>query len=151
MKAKVWSKSSLLLSTLFGTGYFPLCPGTAAGVLGLLVFIIIKSPLVFIAFTIFSIAVSFPVSSRAEKIFGKKDPKQIVIDDFCGMLITFIFIPHDIRFIVSGFFLFRMLDMLKIPPANIVEDFKGSLGIVGDDIVAGIYANLILQVVRFLV
>ncbi|MFA7676546.1 MAG: phosphatidylglycerophosphatase A [Candidatus Omnitrophota bacterium] len=151
MKAKIWDKASVLLATLFGTGYFPLCPGTAAGVLGLLVFIVIKSPVVFIVFTFLATMVSFPVSSRAERIFGKKDPKQIVIDDFCGMLITFIFIPHDIRFIISGFFLFRMLDMLKIPPANVVEGYKGSLGIVGDDIVAGIYANLILQAVRFLV
>jgi phosphatidylglycerophosphatase A len=151
MKAKIWDKASVLLATLFGTGYFPLCPGTAAGVLGLLVFIVIKSPVVFIVFTFLATMASFPVSSRAERIFGKKDPKQIVIDDFCGMLITFIFIPHDIRFIISGFFLFRMLDMLKIPPANVVEGYKGSLGIVGDDIVAGIYANLILQAVRFLV
>lgn len=81
-------------------------------------------------------------------MFGEKDSKKIVIDDFSGMLITMLFIPASLPFIFCGFFLFRALDMVKIPPANIIEKCHGAKGIVGDDIIAGIYANLILHLVR---
>ncbi len=141
-------KICLMLATLFGVGFTPLCPGTAACVVAVLVFLLIKSPLYFLFFTLISLVVSFPLSTRAEKIFGQKDCKKIVIDDFSGMLVTFLFIPRDIRFVIAGFFLFRMLDMLKIPPADYMERYRGGRGIVGDDLVAGVYANLVLQAVR---
>ncbi len=149
-KLALRDKAVLSLASLFGTGYTPVCPGTASCVLAVLIFVLIKSPVVFLIITLFSIVISFPISTRAEKILGEKDCKIIVIDDFSGMLLTFLFIPHDLKFIVSGFFLFRMLDMLKIPPANILERYEGGKGVVGDDLVAGIYANFILQTVRLL-
>ena len=139
---------SPILATLFGVGYVPLCPGTAACAVAVLIFILIKNPAYFVFFTLASLFISFLVCGRAEKIFGKKDCKFIVIDDFSGMLITFLYIPWDIRYIICGFFLFRMLDMLKIPPANILERYPGSKGVVGDDLVAGVYANFILHSVR---
>ena len=146
----VKSKFVLAVTTLFGVGYTPLIPGTASCVAALLVFIVIKSQLWFVVVTFLSLALAFILSGRAEKILGKKDAKQIVIDDFSGMLITYLFIPYDIRFIVVGFFLFRMFDMLKIPPADRIEKCKGALGIVGDDVIAGIYANVILHIVVIL-
>lgn len=146
-------KICLRIAVLFGVGYTPLMPGTAGCLPAVLVFFLIKNSTYFFIFTIISVIVSFLVSGRAEKLFGEKDCKKIVIDDFSGMLITFLFIPHDIDFIfvVSGFFLFRMLDMLKIPPADKIEKSRGSRGIVGDDIIAGIYACFILHAVRLLV
>ena len=143
-------KISLMLATLFGVGFTPLCPGTASCVVAVLIFLLIGNPVYFLILTIFSVIISFPVSARAEEIFKIKDCKKIVIDDFSGMLITLIFIPKRIEFIIPAFFLFRMLDMLKIPPANKIERIHGARGIVGDDLVAGIYSNLILQVVRLL-
>ena len=138
------------VSNLFGIGYTPLMPGTAACVLALLAFIAIKSTPLFLIFTLFSTVAAFKYSTRAEELFAEKDSKKIVVDDFCGMLITYLFIPHDVRFIVCGFFLFRMLDMLKIPPADSLEKLHGAKGIVGDDLVAGIYANVLLHLVRIL-
>jgi len=138
----------LLLATLFGLGYTPLAPGTAASLAAVFLFVVIRSQTCFFILTLVSVIVAFLVSSRAEKLFGRKDCKLIVIDDFSGMLITFLFIPLDIRYLVCGFFLFRMLDMLKIPPANIIERYPGARGIVGDDLVAGVYANLMLQAAR---
>lgn len=140
----------LAVATLFGIGYVPLIPGTAASLVAVIIFLVIKSNLWFFIITVSSLIFAFSLSGDAEKIFKQKDSKKIVIDDFSGMLITFLFIPHDIRFIVCGFFLFRMLDVLKIPPANIIEKYKGSLGVVGDDVVAGIYANIFLQLARVL-
>lgn len=141
-------KITLALATVFGVGYTPLAPGTAGCFPAVLVFVLIKNPVHFFIFTLISVIVAFLVSSPAEKLFGKKDCKLIVIDDFSGMLVTFLFIPLSIRYLVCGFFLFRMLDMLKIPPANIIERYPGSRGVVGDDLVAGVYANLILQAAR---
>ena len=141
----------MAITTLFGVGYTPLCPGTAGSLVAVLVLILIPNPVYFLSFTLISIIVSFLLSGKAEKIFKEKDCKKIVIDDFSGMLITFLFIPYNLKYIVCGFFLFRMLDMLKVPPADKIEKFGGSKGIVGDDVVAGIYANLILQVVKLLV
>jgi phosphatidylglycerophosphatase A len=64
------------------------------------------------------------------------------------MLVSLLFIPTDTRFAIAGFFLFRIFDAIKIPPADEVEKFKGAKGIVGDDLVAGIYANLMLHGLR---
>lgn len=144
-------KFCLVVATLFGAGYTPLMPGSASCILAVAVFIIVKDPIAFLIVTLISLVLAFACSGRAEKIYGEKDCKKIVIDDFAGQLVTFLFIPHDIRFILSGFFLFRMFDMLKVPPANRIESLGGAKGIVGDDLVAGIYANAILHLVRFIV
>ena len=141
----------LLIATVFGVGYTPICPGTASCVVALIIFLLIANPIHFLIFTIISLIIAFLVSSRAEKIYGVKDCKLIVIDDFAGMLITFLFIPKQLVWIIAGFFLFRMLDMLKIPPADRAEKLPGAKGIVGDDLIAGIYANFILQAARGLV
>ncbi len=151
-KLTLSDKICLWFATLFGAGYTPFMPGTAGSILGVLVYCLVKSPVSFFIITIGILIISFPISDCAEAIFGEKDCKKIVIDDFGGMLITFLFIPKDmgVLFILAGFFVFRMLDMIKIPPANLVEKYKGAKGIVGDDIVAGLYSNIILQSVRLL-
>lgn len=141
----------VVLAALFGAGWTPVCPGTAACAAGVIVFLLIKSPIHFLILTVVSIFVSFLVSGRAERVFGEKDCKKIVIDDFSGMLIALLFIPKEPAFIFCAFFLFRALDMVKIPPADKVEAYRGARGIVGDDIIAGVYANFILQIVKFLV
>jgi len=143
-------KISVQLATLFGVGLSPFMPGTAGCVIAVLFFLIIGNPTHFLIFTIFSVIISFPTSARAEKIFKIKDCKKIVIDDFSGMLITLLYVPKEIKFIIPAFFLFRMLDMIKIPPANKIERIHGAGGIVGDDLVAGVYASFIIQVVMLL-
>jgi len=89
----------------------------------------------------------FLVGGSAEKMFGKKDSKFIVIDETSGMLLSLILIPYNYKFVILGFFLFRILDTLKPYPAGRFENLKGSLGIMCDDLVAAVYTNLILQVV----
>lgn len=148
-KQSIIDKIHLLTATLFGVGYTPLCPGTASCVVALIIFILIKGQIYFLIFTILIVIIAFIASARAEKLFGIKDCKLIVIDDFAGMLITFLFIPKETEFLVTGFFLFRMLDMLKIPPADKIEKLPGASGVVGDDLVAGVYANLMLQLAKF--
>lgn len=149
-KKPLLNKLVLALATLFGVGYMPLCPGSASCLVAVLIYLLIPSPTIFFIVTVFSTISAFLVCGRAEKLYGQKDCKYIVIDDFSGMLISFLCLPHAVKplFVAAVFFLFRMLDMLKIPPANIIEQYKGSKGIVGDDVVAGLYSLVVIQTAR---
>ncbi|RKY46158.1 MAG: phosphatidylglycerophosphatase A [Candidatus Omnitrophota bacterium] len=141
----------ILLSTLFGIGYLPILGGTFASLAGVFTFILFfKSNLSFFLFTLITIFISFPLSSWGERIFEKKDAKEIVIDDFSGMLISLLFLPKKGPFIFLAFLLFRLFDFLKIYPANKLEKLKGGFGIVGDDLCAGIYTNIFLHVFKFI-
>ena len=143
----------IFLATGAYSGFFPFMPGTAGSVVGVLLFIIISflSTPVYLLTILAFIALSVWVSERAEKIFEKEDASQIVIDEIAGYLVTMAFLPCDWRYIAAGFVLFRIFDITKPYPANRINDnVHGGVGVVLDDIVAGIYANLMLQVIFFL-
>jgi phosphatidylglycerophosphatase A len=80
-------------------------------------------------------------------MYKEADPRQVVVDEVCGYLVTMVFITSSLMNIIIGFFLFRFFDIVKPPPARSSERLPGGVGIVADDVVAGIYANIILQVV----
>jgi phosphatidylglycerophosphatase A len=143
-------KICIAATTLLGIGFSPLLPGTIASLAAILIFFIIKKEIYFLIFTIISLILSYLLSGRAEEIFKEKDCKKIVIDDFSGMLISLLFIPHNYKLIIAGFFIFRLLDILKVPPADRLEKFKGSKGVVGDDLIAGLYTNVLLHCLRLL-
>jgi phosphatidylglycerophosphatase A len=136
------------LASLFGIGFIPGCPGTAGSLFGLLFVWLAGNQVLFFLITLFSCSLAFLVAGKAEKLLGQKDSKQIVIDELAGILVTFLFVPKVFSFLVVGFFLFRLFDIIKVFPANRLEKKKGSLGIVGDDLIAGVYANLVLQFLR---
>lgn len=137
-----------ILSTFFYVGYLPLIPGTFGSLAGVLLYYLIKiSDLNYFLSTLAIIVVGFLVCGKAEKLMQKSDPRYVVIDEVAGMLVTLLFIPYDIKLIVIAFILFRILDTLKPYPAGRLERLKGSVGIMSDDLVAGLYANLILQIV----
>ncbi|MCP4652998.1 MAG: phosphatidylglycerophosphatase A [Candidatus Omnitrophica bacterium] len=141
----VKDKIYFYIATVFGVGYTPLMPGSAGCVVAVFIYYFVRSNVGFFVITVVTIALAFLVSSRIEELSGEKDCKKIVVDDFAGQLLTFLFIPYSYKFLIIGFFLFRMLDMLKVYPANRIEKFPGAKGIVGDDLIAGIYANIILR------
>ncbi|MBW1854311.1 MAG: phosphatidylglycerophosphatase A, partial [Deltaproteobacteria bacterium] len=90
------------------------------------------------------------LSDKSEKIFQKKDCSYIVIDELVGFLITMFLVPFGWINIALGFFFFRFFDIIKPPPANFFNNRKkGGLDVVLDDVIAGIYSNLLLQVVRY--
>jgi len=146
----VRDKIYMSIATVGGVGYTPLCPGTAASLVAVVVFLVLQDTRLFFIFTLASLFLAFYVSGKAERIIGEKDSKRIVIDDFSGMLLALLFIPHTAPFIITAFFLFRAIDMVKLPPADRLEKLSGSRGVVGDDIAAGIYTNVLLQIVRIL-
>ncbi|PIP20528.1 MAG: phosphatidylglycerophosphatase A [Candidatus Omnitrophica bacterium CG23_combo_of_CG06-09_8_20_14_all_40_11] len=136
------------LSTFFYVGYLPFIPGTFASIAAILLFYFIKdNNSIHILLTLILIALGFLITGRAEKIFNKKDARCIVIDEVSGMLLSLIFIPSDIKLVIMAFILFRILDALKPLPSDRLQNLTGSIGIMSDDIVAGLYTNIILQVV----
>ncbi|MCD6583982.1 MAG: phosphatidylglycerophosphatase A [Candidatus Omnitrophica bacterium] len=140
----------ILLSTLSGIGYLPILGGTFASLVAVFVSFLFKSNFSFFFFTLIVVFISFPLSSWGERIFEEKDAKEIVIDDFSGMLISLLFLPKKGPFIFLAFLLFRLFDFLKLYPANNLERLEGGYGIVGDDLCAGIYTNIILHVFKFI-
>ena len=92
-------------------------------------------------------AVAVYVAREAEVIFGQKDAPCIVIDEVAGLLWTMLYVPATIPAVIIGFILFRFFDILKPFPVRLLEDkLPGGYGVVGDDVMAGIYSNLALQV-----
>ena len=100
----------------------------------------------YLSFLLAASIVSVPVAGRGEQIFGKKDCGIIVIDEVVGMLFTMFLLPPTLIYLFLGFLLFRVFDITKPFPARWIDrKVKGGTGIVLDDIVAGIYANLAVR------
>jgi len=81
----------------------------------------------------------------AEEHFGRTDPGQVVVDEVMGMLITLLLNPVGWKGVVLAFFLFRLFDVIKPYPANRLETLHGGVGVMADDAMAAIYANLVLR------
>lgn len=142
-----------IISSCCFIGYFPLIPGTMASLCAAAAFYALgggSSPLYPWLVCSF-LVLGFLVSGSAEKAFGRKDPPFVVIDEVAGMLLALSFIPCDIRAVFLAFLFFRIFDTLKVYPAGLIQRIKGSAGIMADDIIAGVYANITLHLVLKLV
>lgn len=141
-----------ILSTFFYVGYLPFIPGTFGSAAGVIIFFFIRYN-TFAQLAVISILIitGLVITGKAEGVFGRKDPKYIVIDEVAGMLLSLLFLPYDIRLVVMVFFVFRLLDTLKPCPAGAIQRLHGSVGIMGDDIIAGLYTNIVIQAVLRLV
>lgn len=136
-----------IVATFGYVGHFPVAPGTLASAVGVAIAYSLRSfPLWYLMIALGITILGFLAAGIVEKAEGKKDPGCIVIDEVAGMMISLFGLPLDLKVMVVGFFLFRAFDMFKIYPANKFEDMGGSFGIMSDDIMAGIYTNLVLQV-----
>ncbi len=142
-----------IITTFFYVGYFPFIPGTFGSLAGIGVYYLIKGSIVTYLFVVFLLAVlGFVSAGQAERVFNAKDPKYVVIDEVVGMLLSLLFLPpYDLKVVIMGFFVFRLMDTLKPYPIGLIERLHGGKGIMGDDIMAGIYTNIILQAVLRLV
>ncbi|MFH1014948.1 MAG: phosphatidylglycerophosphatase A [Nitrospirota bacterium] len=130
----------------------PFAPGTF-GTLAAVFFMVALKPsvLAHIALTVFFIIAGILSSNKAEKLFGQKDSRHIVIDEFAGYMASLLFLPLSWGYIISAFVLFRFFDILKPSPLRRLEDvFNGGFGIMADDMGAAVYTNLVLQLWRLL-
>lgn len=134
----------------FYVGYSPFIPGTNGALVGLIFYLLTqRSHLLFLVVTAAWLIAGFLVSGKAEKLFGKKDARQIVIDETAGMLLCFVLIPYSIKYLFFAFVLFRILDVIKPFPARGIQDMEGSAGVMLDDIVCAVYTNTALRVFIF--
>ncbi len=136
------------ISTVFGVGYTAYAPGTMGSLYGLLLYMFLKDASVFIyvSFVIVLFVVGVFVSDVMEEIYGIKDPSFVIIDEVVGMMIAFISVPYTPLVAIAGFLLFRIVDISKVPPLNLLEKIGGGFGIMIDDAVGGLIVNIILQV-----
>jgi phosphatidylglycerophosphatase A len=137
------------LATGFGVGYSPIAPGTLGTLIAIPVYYFlsnISSPIYEITLLGFFF-LSVWISEGAEIFFGKKDDQRIVIDEIMGFLVTMLWVPKTPILMVIGFFLFRFFDILKpFPIRRLERKLKGGYGVVLDDVMAGVYGNIVLQV-----
>jgi phosphatidylglycerophosphatase A len=136
-----------ILSTFFYVGLIPFAPGTFASIAGVFLFCLVRASPSGFAAVFFSVAVAgFMVSGKAEEVFRKKDAACIVIDEVAGMLLCFLFLPYSPWVVIAAFVLFRVFDIWKPYPIRLIQNMRGSMGVMGDDILAAVLTNLILQI-----
>jgi phosphatidylglycerophosphatase A len=137
---------ALALATAFGVGYAPIAPGTWGSLVGLALWVVLPASLAAQAIAIAGLFIVGSWSgSVAERHFSRTDPSQVVIDEVLGMLMTLFLNPVGWLGAILGFLLFRVADIIKPFPANRLEHLSGGLGVMADDAMAAVYANLALR------
>jgi len=136
------------VATGLGVGYLPLCPGTYGTLLAVGLYFpfsrLRPSLMILLLMALFCAGVW--TAHQGELLWNQKDPGRVVIDEIVGYLITMGFLPFGLKCAVAGFFLFRAFDILKPFPIRRIEHIHGGFGIMLDDVVAGIYAAVLLRV-----
>ena len=136
----------------FYTGYFPIASGTVGSLAAIVIylipgfenlFIIISAILIFMVYGIF-------IGTKFEAQYGK-DPSECTIDEVVGTWISLLALPKTLWVIVATFFLWRILDIIKPPPARNLERLNGGLGIMIDDVISGFYTLIIMHLVVYLI
>ena len=135
------------IATCGPVGYLKFAPGTFGSLVGLVLVLIAASHITwFIVFLLVLILLGIWSSGIASRGFGNHDPSEVVIDEVCGMMISFLAVPISFWAVLIGFIGFRFFDIVKPQPIRWLEHFPEGFGIVLDDLLAGIYTNVILQI-----
>jgi len=135
-----------LITSFFYLGHSPYMPGTVGSLGGLIAYFLVRENTILYAFSlIFLFMLGMMFTAEAERIYKRKDPQMIVIDEASGMMLSLFLVPYSWRAVVIGFLIFRIFDIIKVFPARRIERLSGAFGIMFDDIIAAIYTNAILQ------
>nr|WP_321240098.1 phosphatidylglycerophosphatase A [uncultured Tolumonas sp.] len=149
-----WRNPLHWLATGFGSGLSPFAPGTV-GTLAAIPFYLLMSCLplsVYIAVTVVAAIAGIWICQSATKAIGQDDHGSIVWDEFVGFWITMIAAPKGLLWLLAGFLIFRFFDIIKPWPIRWLDRYvKGGLGIMVDDVLAGIFGLVVMQVLTFLV
>lgn len=147
---KFRERAVLFLATGFFVGTIPFAPGTFGSIIGLPVCFLISRLNIFLSllWTLLFIFFAIWVAGAAVRILNKEDPGEIVIDEIAGLIVTFAGVPFTVKTAIVGFVIFRAFDILKPFPIRTLEErVAGGPGVVLDDVMAGIYSNIILRLV----
>ena len=142
----------IILATWWGTGYSPVAPGTV-GTIAAIPLLLLLSFLPLYGYITCVLVIGLAacwLAGRAEQIFGEQDNQRIVIDEVVGLLVAMTAVPLTWPYLLAGFVLFRIFDVLKPPPIRLIErKVRGGYGVVLDDVLAGIYAQIFLRIVLY--
>lgn len=149
--SKTLSTLEIIIGSVLGTGYIPLAPATFASAVTIpLILILSTVPFIYALSTIVFFFIGVYISNDLEKIWGK-DARKITIDELVGMLLTFFLIRLPITtgpriaVLLTGFFLFRFFDIVKLPLIKKSQELPDGFGVMIDDLLAAILANLCLR------
>ena len=147
-------KISILLSTLFGIGYFPYAPGTIGTLFTFVLYLILPLDFEKINFTeafiiIIFFGFSIPIISKAEETLGHDD-KKIILDEFFGYMVSILFFEKKLIILILSFVFFRIFDIFKPEPVDSLQKLPRGLGVMMDDIFAGIYTNVVVRLLVLL-
>ncbi len=141
------------LATGLGAGFLPIAPGTwgsaeAVVIAALVIWIAPVQAFWLIAgLGLLATVVGIPAATAASRQEATKDPSIVVIDEVAGQFVTFLLVPLSWPWLIAGFFVFRIFDIIKPFPARQIEALPEGWGIMLDDLVAGLYAGLLLMLV----
>ena len=147
----MWWKE--LFFTGMYSGYSPIAPGTAGTVLAFLIYILEyiifgnNSWIVNLVVVFILIYPSIKLCDTGENFFKKKDPSEVVLDEIIGYWISVLFYPFNWKIVLFAFCIFRVMDILKPYPIRKFEKYKGGFGIIIDDLIVGIYTNLLIRII----
>jgi phosphatidylglycerophosphatase A len=132
-----------------GVGHAPIAPGTVASALtAVVLWLLSASPPAQIGLLLVVLIVGTWAAHEAERALGAKDPGAIVVDEVAGMTISVLTLPLTLPVLVAGFVLFRIFDVVKPFPADVSQRLGGGVGVMIDDVIAGIYALVLLLLAR---
>ena len=140
-----------LIGSGFYTGYIPFASGTWGSLAALIIYLIpgFEKPVVIIPAIILFTVLGIFIGNKFDVIYGK-DPAECTVDEVVGMWISLLFLPKTILVVTAAFISWRAFDIIKPAPARQLESLKGGVGIMIDDIVAGIYSLLLLHLILFI-
>ncbi len=149
-----WKYPVHVLAYGFGTGLIPFAPGTFGSLIGVVLFWFMAglAPMPYAAIVVVMFVAGIFICGQTARDVGAVDPGFIVYDEVVGFLVAMYMLPADWRWIASGFVIYRVFDIWKPFPIHYVEDKLGlGSGIMTDDVIAGIYTLIILQLARLLI
>lgn len=143
----------MALGTGFGAGFSPFAPGTAGSVVGIACYLplaVAGIPALAAAIVLLFLAGIWAAGVCGAR-YGDHDHGRIVVDEVVGMLVTLAGVPSQPVWLLAGFLLFRLSDIVKPFPAGWIDrHWRSPIGVMADDVVAGVYANFVLQAARLL-
>lgn len=137
-----------IIGSGFFTGYIPIASGTFGSAAALFIYFIpgFENLYVIIPVTVLTFGIGVYISNKFEKVYGK-DPAECTVDEVVGTWIALLLLPKTIGIVLTSFFIWRILDIIKPPPARQSERLKGGWGIMMDDVISGFYTLIIMHII----
>ena len=142
------TRLALAVGTVGGAGFFPIAPGTVGSAIGVAVYLLTAHwPAAWqIALLVAISLIGTWGATGTARALGRDDPGPVIVDEVAGQLLTLLLTGVGVVGAIAGFFIFRILDIVKPWPARNFEALHGGVGIMADDLMAGVYGNILMWV-----